>query len=65
MSQLKIPPEANQENHHAPDPNKASPLAQFFFLKTVFAILLSILLVVGGLMAAVSMVKEGDPTTNN
>ncbi|MEO0834548.1 MAG: efflux RND transporter permease subunit [Cyanobacteria bacterium J06642_3] len=64
MSQLQIPPEANQENHHAPDPNQASPFTQFFFLKTVFAILLSILLIVGGLMGASAMVKEGDPDIN-
>jgi len=36
-------------------------LADFFFLKQVFALLLTVLLVVGGLMGAGTMVKEGDP----
>ena len=66
MSQTLPPPETEQpqEHHHAPDPSKASPIARFFFLETVFAILLSILLVVGGLMAASAMVKEGNPDIN-
>ena len=68
MSELLTPPQDTnnnqQQKHHAPDVNKASPLAQFFFLKTVFAILLCVLLIVGGLMAAASMVKEGDPDIN-
>ena len=64
MSQLITPPEESQENHDVPDPNKASPFAKFFFLKTVFAILLSLLLIVGGLMGALSMVKEGNPDIN-
>ena len=66
MSQTLPPPktEQPQEYHHAPDPSKASPIARFFFLETVFAILLSILLVVGGLMAASAMVKEGNPDIN-
>ena len=64
MSQLITSPEQPQEHHHAPDPSKASPIARFFFLETVFAILLSILLVVGGLMAASAMVKEGNPNIN-
>ena len=64
MSQLITPPEESQEKHDAPDSSKASPFAKFFFLKTVFAILLSLLLIVGGLMGALSMVKEGDPDIN-
>ncbi|MBV6625894.1 MAG: efflux RND transporter permease subunit [Rivularia sp. (in: Bacteria)] len=36
-------------------------MIRFFFLRTVFAILLSILLVVGGLLGYSSMVKESDP----
>ncbi len=40
---------------------KASPLTQFFFLRTVFGILLAILLVVGGLLGYNSMVKESNP----
>ena len=66
MSQLLPPPETDQptEEHEAPNPNKASPFAKFFFLQTVFAILLSLLLIVGGLMGASTMVKEGDPDIN-
>ena len=52
------------DDHNGPDPSQASPLAQFFFLRTIFAILLSLLLIVGGFMGAVSMVKEGDPDIN-
>ncbi|NET56688.1 MAG: efflux RND transporter permease subunit [Symploca sp. SIO2E6] len=52
------------EGHHVPDVSQASPLAKFFFLNTVFAILLCVLLVIGGLLGAVSMVKEGDPDIN-
>ena len=71
MSELLTPPDAtptedNQEKshetgHNVPDVSKASPLAKFFFLNTVFAILLCVLLVIGGLLGAASMVKEGDP----
>ena len=64
MSQLQIPSETSQENHDTPDPSQASPLSKFFFLETVFAILLSVLLIVGGLMAAFTMVKEGNPDIN-
>ncbi len=66
MSQTLPPPktEQHQEQHHDLDPSKASPLSRFFFLETVFAILLSILLIVGGLMAASTMVKEGNPDIN-
>ena len=64
MSQLITPSEESQEKHDAPDPNKASPLAKFFFLQTVFAILLALLLIVGGLMGASTMVKEGNPDIN-
>ncbi|MDJ0568001.1 MAG: efflux RND transporter permease subunit [Pleurocapsa sp. MO_192.B19] len=66
MSQLLFPPEIPEprREHDAPDPRSASPLTKFFFLKTVFAILLSLLLIVGGLMGASTMVKEGDPDIN-
>lgn len=47
--------------HDVPDVSKASPIAKFFFLNTVFAILLCVLLVIGGLIGAATMVKEGDP----
>lgn len=60
------PPEIDElkQEDDVPDPSKASPGAKFFFLKTVFAILLSVLLIVGGLLGATSMVKEGDPDIN-
>ncbi|MDJ0574829.1 MAG: efflux RND transporter permease subunit [Xenococcaceae cyanobacterium MO_234.B1] len=64
MSQLITSSEESQEKHDAPDSSKASPFANFFFLQTVFAILLSLLLIVGGLMGAFSMVKEGNPDIN-
>ena len=63
MSQLQNPSEVSQE-HQGHKPIKASPFARFFFLQTVFAILLSLLLIVGGLMGASTMVKEGDPDIN-
>jgi len=52
------------EEHDVPDVSKASPIAKFFFLNTVFAILLCVLLVIGGLIGAATMVKEGDPDIN-
>ncbi|MBE9029586.1 efflux RND transporter permease subunit [filamentous cyanobacterium LEGE 11480] len=66
MSPLSSPPTppTSHAAHHIPDPSQASPLAQFFFLKTVFAILLSLLLIVGGFMGISTMVKEGDPDIN-
>ncbi|MGK7876465.1 MAG: efflux RND transporter permease subunit [Xenococcaceae cyanobacterium] len=66
MSQLISPPDTPEptEGHDGPDTNKASSFAKFFFLQTVFAILLSLLLIVGGLMGAFTMVKEGDPDIN-
>lgn len=39
-------------------------MIRFFFLRTVFAILLSVLLVVGGFLGYGSMVKESDPDIN-
>ncbi|NER23397.1 MAG: efflux RND transporter permease subunit [Symploca sp. SIO1C2] len=61
--------EDHQENghgtgHDVPDVSQASPLTKFFFLNTVFAILLCVLLVIGGLLGAASMVKEGEPDIN-
>ena len=62
MSSEPLPLHEHNENHHdVPDVNSASGLTKFFFLKTVFGILLIILLVFGGLMAYQSMVKEADP----
>ena len=57
MSNQLLPPEPRQDSHVNPIPG----LAKFFFLKTVFAILLVFLLSLGGLMAYKSMVKEADP----
>ena len=53
--------ELAQERNNKHDVSGASGLAKFFFLKTVFGILLIILLFFGGLMAYQSMVKEADP----
>ena len=53
--------ELTQEQNNKHDVSRASGLAKFFFLKTVFGILLIILLFFGGLMAYQSMVKEADP----
>ena len=54
----------NHSEHDVPDVENASAIAKFFFLKTVFGILLMLLLIVGGYMAASTMVKEGDPDIN-
>ncbi|MGK7937067.1 MAG: efflux RND transporter permease subunit, partial [Xenococcaceae cyanobacterium] len=66
MSQLLPSPDPTEpiEGHDAPLGSGASPFAKFFFLQTVFAILLSLLLIVGGLMGASTMVKEGNPDIN-
>ncbi|MGK7897099.1 MAG: efflux RND transporter permease subunit, partial [Xenococcus sp. (in: cyanobacteria)] len=64
MSQLQKPSEAPQEQHQVSDLIEAAPFERFFFLQTVFAILLSLLLIVGGLMSASTMVKEGNPDIN-
>ncbi|WP_319421023.1 efflux RND transporter permease subunit [Pleurocapsa sp. FMAR1] len=63
MSQIKP---SNNDHHSEPQPKiaKASPFARFFFLRTVFGILLTILLVVGGLLAYGSMIKESNPDIN-
>ncbi|AFY39785.1 acriflavin resistance protein [[Leptolyngbya] sp. PCC 7376] len=66
MTNTKPNPELEQihVNHDIPDEENASAIAKFFFLKTVFGILLMLLLIVGGYMAASTMVKEGDPDIN-
>lgn len=63
MSNQLVNSESENSNsqHHIPDVNQASGLAKFFFLKKVFAILLIVLLSVGGLIAYNSMIKEADP----
>ena len=53
---------SHEDKHHdVPDVSNASGLAKFFFLKTVFGILLVVLLAFGGWMGYQSMVKEADP----
>ncbi|MEM8638169.1 MAG: efflux RND transporter permease subunit [Cyanobacteria bacterium P01_G01_bin.54] len=53
--------------HHPPEPESAqsptpvNPLAEFFFTKQIFGILLTFLFVMGGFMGYLSMVKESDP----
>ena len=42
-------------------PTQAHPLAQFFFTRQIFGILLTFLVVMGGFMGYLSMVKESDP----
>ncbi len=57
--QPEFPNGAN--GHRATELEKASPLVRFFFTRQVFGILLCFLLIMGGLMGYVSMVKESDP----
>ncbi len=52
---------ADVPDGEAPEILRASPLAKFFFLKTTFGILLSIVFVVGGLFAYNQLVKEALP----
>lgn len=55
--------EAEAHGQAAPPaaPIQASPVTRFFFLRTVFGILLAVLLVVGGLLGYGSMIKESNP----
>ncbi|MEO0948887.1 MAG: efflux RND transporter permease subunit, partial [Cyanobacteria bacterium J06641_5] len=66
MTQPSSPAEFSHQTEagYRTDSDLISPLAKFFFLRMVFAILLCLLMVVGGLIAASSMVKEGDPDIN-
>ncbi|MDJ0725697.1 MAG: efflux RND transporter permease subunit [Prochloraceae cyanobacterium] len=66
MSQPLTPLEEEKQARESKrsDVSQAGPLARFFFLKSVFAILLCVLLIVGGWLGASSMVKEGDPDIN-
>ncbi|MCT7983029.1 efflux RND transporter permease subunit [Laspinema sp. A4] len=68
MTTTILPPQPPQnddsQEQDIPDVQKASSLSKFFFLKPVFGILLCFLLVIGGVIGAVSMVKEGDPDIN-
>ncbi len=57
-----IPP--SQTSHPSLADPPPAPLAKFFFLNTVFGLLLCFLFVIGGLIGISSMVKEGDPDIN-
>jgi multidrug efflux pump subunit AcrB len=61
---LTPPPQTPDTGNSIPDVHRASPATKFFFLKTVFGTLLCILMLIGGVMGAMSMVKEGDPDIN-
>lgn len=52
------PPEPHDKAHEV---KKASLFEEFFFLKQIFALLLALLLLVGGAIALGGMVKESDP----
>ena len=52
-------PESNRTS--AEDTNKVSRLSRFFFLNTIFAILLTVLLIVGGVLGYLSMTKQSQP----
>lgn len=58
MSKLESLSVNQKEN---PDVSKASRLERFFFLNTIFAILLSLLLVIGGILGYFSMTKQSQP----
>ena len=70
MSQLKSSSENtvnSSHNEHSPpkpeidSPVKTSKLSRFFFLNTIFAILLTVLMVVGGVLGYFSMTKQSQP----
>ncbi len=53
-------PQKNRSSQ--PQPQKpVSPVSRFFFLNTIFAILLTLLLIVGGILGYFGMVKQSDP----
>lgn len=49
------------ESPSEPQPERASPLAHFFFIRPIFGILLTLLLAVSGWLAYGSIVKEAAP----
>ncbi|MEL6230403.1 MAG: efflux RND transporter permease subunit [Cyanobacteria bacterium J06627_3] len=61
-------PPSDLNSAEAASPSKAaqsaSPMMQFFFTRQIFGTLLCFLLLMGGLMGYLSMVKEGDPDIN-
>ncbi len=58
MSNLKSPLENQKET---PNVSKPSFFERFFFLNTIFAILLTLLLVIGGILGYFSMTKQSQP----
>jgi len=61
MSETPLHPETPAVSQRPASPH---PLARFFFLQPIFAILLCVLMVVGGYMGANGMVKEDNPDVN-
>ena len=60
MLETSSPPE--RENSDKPQPQKpVSSTSRFFFLNTIFAILFTVLLVVGGVLGYLSMTKQSQP----
>ena len=57
MTKLESSPPQQKENSNV----KASRLERFFFLNTIFAILLSLLMVIGGVLGYFSMTKQSQP----
>ncbi|ACB52292.1 acriflavin resistance protein [Crocosphaera subtropica ATCC 51142] len=62
MSELKEDFRSNNNGHNTSvNGKKTSRLERFFFLNTIFAILLTLLMVVGGLLGYFSMTKQSNP----
>ncbi len=62
MSELKEEFRSNNNGHNTSvNGKKTSRLERFFFLNTIFAILLTLLMVVGGLLGYFSMTKQSNP----
>ena len=57
MTKLESSPPQQKENSNV----KPSRLERFFFLNTIFAILLSLLMVIGGVLGYFSMTKQSQP----
>ena len=56
--------EASKASSPIDSVQEVSPLMQFFFTRQIFGTLLCFLLLMGGFMGYLSMVKEGDPDIN-
>ncbi|MBE9214935.1 efflux RND transporter permease subunit [Plectonema cf. radiosum LEGE 06105] len=52
---------SSQNQKEIPNVRKPSRLERFFFLNTIFAILLSLLMVIGGVLGYFSMTKQSQP----